>query len=48
MDEADIGAGQERAESYFTVDAFPEDTFHGNVSQVRLEPVVTSMWLPIL
>lgn len=42
VDEADIGQVKQGQRVIFTVDAFPEDTFHGNVSQVRLEPVVTS------
>lgn len=42
VDEADIGQVKKGQRVIFTVDAFPEDTFHGNVSQVRLEPVVTS------
>jgi len=42
IDEADIGQVKKGQRVIFTVDAFPEDTFHGNVSQVRLEPVVTS------
>ena len=42
VDEADIGQVKQGQRVIFTVDAFPEDTFHGNVSQIRLEPVVTS------
>lgn len=42
VDEADIGQVKQGQRVIFTVDAFPEDTFNGNVSQVRLEPTVTS------
>jgi HlyD family secretion protein len=36
VDEADIGDVREGQRVTFTVDAFPEDTFEGSVSQVRL------------
>ena len=42
IDESDLGqvvAGQEVA---FTVDAYPSETFHGTVSQVRLNPTTVS------
>jgi HlyD family secretion protein len=42
VDEADIGQVKAGQKVSFTVDAFPDDTFEGNVSQVRLEAVVTS------
>lgn len=42
VDEADIGQVKSGQRVIFTVDAFPGDTFNGSVSQVRLEPVVTS------
>lgn len=42
VDEADIGQVKNGQRVTFTVDAFPNDTFNGSVSQVRLEPVVTS------
>lgn len=39
VDEADIGNVREGAEARFTVDAFPEREFSGEVAQVRLAPV---------
>ena len=42
VDEADIGQVRVGQEVTFTVDSYPEDTFTGMVSQVRLQPVVTS------
>jgi HlyD family secretion protein len=36
IDEADVGQLVADTEVAFTVDAFPRDTFHGRVSQVRL------------
>ena len=39
IDEADIGRIHAGLPVRFTVDAFPDDTFEGNVSQVRLEPI---------
>jgi HlyD family secretion protein len=38
VDEADVGQLAKGSEVSFTVDAFPADTFHGTVSQVRLAP----------
>jgi HlyD family secretion protein len=38
VDEADIGSIQVGQSVEFTVDAFPEKTFHGTVHQVRLAP----------
>jgi len=38
VDEADIGKIQAGQEVLFTVDAFPERTFSGKVSQVRFAP----------
>ena len=35
IDEADIGSVKEGQNVTFTVDAFPNDVFHGNVTQVR-------------
>ncbi len=32
----------ERSASNFTVDAYPTETFKGDVRQIRLQPVVTS------
>jgi HlyD family secretion protein len=40
IDEADIGLIHPGLTVRFTVDAFPDNTFEGRVSQVRLEPVV--------
>lgn len=42
VDEADIGQVREGLRVAFTVDAYPEDTFIGNVSQVRLQATTTS------
>ena len=36
IDEADIGAMSERAKVDFSVDAFPEQTFHGEIAEIRL------------
>jgi HlyD family secretion protein len=38
IDEADVGQLAKGSEVNFTVDAYPADTFHGTVSQVRLAP----------
>lgn len=38
VDEADIGMVKEGQRVEFTVDAFPEDTFLGKITQVRLQP----------
>ena len=40
IDEADIGRISEGQEAIFTVDAFPDQTFRGTVSQVRLLPEI--------
>ncbi len=42
VDEADIGAVKAGQSVLFTVDAFQDDTFHGTVESVRLNPTVTS------
>ena len=42
VDEADIGHVKEGQRVEFTVDAYPDETFGGTVTQVRLEPTVTS------
>lgn len=42
VDEADIGQVEEGQRVTFTVDAFPETKFTGEVTQVRLEPETTS------
>lgn len=42
VDEADIGSVREGQPVSFTVDAFPEDTFEGVVTQVRMLPQTES------
>ncbi|HAQ65356.1 MAG TPA: efflux RND transporter periplasmic adaptor subunit [Bacteroidales bacterium] len=42
VDEADIGQVKLGQKVSFTVDAFPDDNFEGDVSQVRLKPTTTS------
>ncbi len=42
VDEADIGNVKEGQRVTFTVDAYIGDTFEGQVTQVRLDPTVTS------
>lgn len=42
IDEADIGKIQVDDEAAFTVDAFPDQTFQGRVSQIRLSPIVVN------
>lgn len=42
VDEADIGEVKAGQRVTFTVDAFPDDVFNGEVTQVRLEPTTTS------
>lgn len=42
IDEADIGGVHEGQHVEFTVDAYPEDIFHGQVSQVRQEATTES------
>lgn len=42
VDEADIGSVREGQRVTFTVDAFPDETFDGAISQVRKQPVTTS------
>ena len=42
VDEADIGAVKEGQRVEFEVDAYPEDTFKGTVTQVRLQATTTS------
>ncbi len=41
VDEADIGNTREGQSANFTVDAYPEKTFVGKVSQVRNSPIIT-------
>jgi HlyD family secretion protein len=40
LDESDVGRIRPGQEVSFRVDAYPTDTFHGAVSQVRLNPLV--------
>jgi HlyD family secretion protein len=42
VDESDIGQIHEGQDVTFRVDAYPNDVFHGVVSQVRLQPVTES------
>ncbi len=42
VDEADIGDVRAGQRVSFTVAAYPSDVFQGTVSQVRLEPIITS------
>ncbi|WP_321343620.1 efflux RND transporter periplasmic adaptor subunit [uncultured Draconibacterium sp.] len=42
IDEADIGHIKEGQRVEFTVDAYPETTFEGEVTQLRWEPTVTN------
>jgi len=42
IDEADIGQVKKGQRVEFKVDAFPESVFSGSVSEVRLQPVLTS------
>lgn len=42
IDEADIGGVREGLRVSFTVDAYPDDTFEGTVTQVRQEATTTS------
>jgi len=42
VDESDVGRIQAGQPVSFTVDAYPSDTFHGTVEQVRLNPEVSS------
>lgn len=42
VDEADIGQVEEGQHVTFAVDAYPNDVFEGNVTQVRLEATTTS------
>ena len=42
IDEADIGQVKKGQPVSFTVDAYPAESFRGDVRQVRLQPVVTS------
>jgi len=41
VDEADAGGVREGATAHFTVTAYPNETFTGTVSQVRINPIIT-------
>ena len=41
VDEADAGGVQQGASAHFTVTAYPNETFSGTVSQVRVNPIIT-------
>src|SRR5205085_8855504 len=38
IDEADVGQLQPQSAVFFTVDAYPGETFEGRISQIRLSP----------
>jgi HlyD family secretion protein len=40
LDESDVGRIRPKQVVTFRVDAYPNDTFHGSVSQVRLNPII--------
>lgn len=42
VDEADIGGVKEGQSAIFTVDTYPDKSFEGKVSQIRLAPATTS------
>jgi HlyD family secretion protein len=42
VDEADIGNVTTGQRATFTVDAFPDDVFYGTLSQIRLQPGISS------
>lgn len=42
VDEADIGQVKQGQRVEFTVDAYPNQTFEGEITEVRLEPTVTN------
>lgn len=42
VDEADIGSIKKGQKVKFSVDTYPGEEFNGTVSQIRLEPVITS------
>lgn len=39
IDEADVGSVKAGGDATFTVDAYPGQTFHGEVAQVRIDPL---------
>lgn len=42
VSEADIGKIQKDQKAFFTVDAFPNETFEGTVSQIRNDPITNN------
>lgn len=42
VSEADIGKIRKNQKAYFTVDAFPNQTFEGEVNQIRNEPITNN------
>ncbi len=40
VDEADIGQVREKQDVEFSVDAYPDDLFHGLVQQIRMQPIM--------
>lgn len=42
VSEADIGKIQKDQKAYFTVDAFPNETFEGTVTQIRNDPITNN------
>ena len=42
VSEADIGKIKQNQEAYFSVDAFPNETFRGTVSQIRNQPITNN------
>ena len=42
VDEADIGQVQNGQSVFFSVDAYPDQTFKGSVEQIRLQPITTN------
>lgn len=42
VDEADIGQVETGQRAEFSVDAYPEETFSGTVTEIRLQPVISS------
>jgi HlyD family secretion protein len=43
VDESDVAALTAGEQARFKVDAYPHETFHGSLVQVRLQPVLTAM-----
>jgi HlyD family secretion protein len=42
IDEADVGLVKENQKATFTVDAYPQKTFKGMVSQIRFQPITSA------